>query len=239
MTGSIGNKKAHLTDVPEEQMTELADAWREASSDVVRVGKRLLLFFQEPWLWALRSRKPMQTDCPLPPSPADWPRNTHHTLHLPCCVCALAVLSLEPLHWLWAPRGQGTCLSESPLYQQCLAHSLRYRRYLMNIWMNSQNVIICSTLSCKRELLRFKLTASFPHRWEPRAAVLPVKWRGCGKTVCQRSLSPWLLCRAVAERPVAQGSHLHQESHHPALSYSLSRPRSYCYQGNCRGMQGI
>lgn len=48
MTGSIGNKKAHLTDVPEEQMTELVGAQRKASSDVLRVGKRLLLFFQEP-----------------------------------------------------------------------------------------------------------------------------------------------------------------------------------------------
>lgn len=96
MPGSIGNKKAHLTDVPEEQMTELADAWREASSDVVRVGKRLLLFFQEPWLGALRSRQPMQTDCPLPAHLLTGPQHASYSSLTLLCVCTCCPVSVAP-----------------------------------------------------------------------------------------------------------------------------------------------
>lgn len=203
---------------------------------MVRVGEQLLLCFQEPCLWALSSRQPMQR---LPTHPLTHlllsQRASQSSVSLCVCLCmhmCTCCIVLQPPHWLCAPWGQGNCLFESPLCQQCLAHSLCYRRYLMNIWMNSKDLICFSTLSYKRELLRVKLTASFQHSWEPRAVLLPVRWRGCSKMVCKLSSPPQLLCSAAAELPLAQGSHIYQELHHPNLSYSLSRPRGCCYWEN-------
>lgn len=128
---------------------------------------QLPLSFQHPWLQALSSRQPLQRDSPPTLVPAYWSQDTHDHLLLACCVCALAGCLCEtPLRTVSCTRAV-PCLSESPLYQRCLAHSLPYRRYLMNVWMNLKVVVCSFTLNYKRKPLRVKLIASFQHRLEP------------------------------------------------------------------------
>lgn len=128
---------------------------------------QLPLSFQDPWLQALSSRQPLQRDSPPTLVPAYWSQDAHDHLLLACRVCALAgCLCKTPLRTVSCTRAV-PFPSESPLYQQCLAHSLPYRRYLMNVWMNPKVVVCSFTLNYRRKPLRVKLTASFQHRLEP------------------------------------------------------------------------
>ena len=136
-----------------------------------------------------------------PPTPVYWSCDARHRLHSACCVCVYLLVSSASLHCLWAPCGQGTCLSESPLYQQRLAEDLGYRRYLINRGMKSKDAVGSSTLSYKREPLRVKLVASFHHCWEPRVSLLLVTWGGCSKMVHKLSSPSWLLCSALLSCP--------------------------------------